>query len=238
MKALTYALTVIGIRLRPLLWPAMLLLLAAAMLGCSGAGRVSGPLTYASPASIGKVADGRVSVSLDALTIGPGGRARNAGWDQYRLTVRNLDAGTIRIDQVLIIDAFNQGIPPLQSRERLVRNSGDVPGRRDSAAAFGLPLVAYASARTGVARGIDGRELSAPMQQRAVPLPFDLRSEEEVSLDLYFPAVPAPRKLVVVYRCADVMRHVVIDIGRVLNGLRFAHALHPNRWRQGHATRT
>lgn len=63
MKPLTLALTSLGNRLRPLLWPAMLLLLAMAQCAGSGTTSLAAPNPPASRGVVASVADDRVSLS-------------------------------------------------------------------------------------------------------------------------------------------------------------------------------
>ncbi len=81
-----------------------------------------------------------------------------------------------------------------------------------SAVASGLLVLGPALVATGVVRGINNKKVDDHIKDSAATLPLDVGTQESVLLDVYFPIVPVPVKLVVVYRCADALRQVVIDI--------------------------
>lgn len=82
--------------------------------------------------------------------------------------------------------------------------------------ASGLLVVGSMLKTSRTATGTRMRRFSNLLRHEAEIFPFDLSSHEAVSLELLFPRIPAPRKLVVVYRCVDVLRHVTIDISSVV----------------------
>ena len=137
--------------LRPVV-AAAVLTAAIGMAGCGGTGLLKDPLPLADDAAVAAVSDEHLLVTVDAIVVrgGPGTWARNADWDEYRLTVRNLSEAPVRLDRVLVIDAFDQAIDAAASRKELVRQSRETVRRHRDA---GLDVKAGAGTGTLVASG-------------------------------------------------------------------------------------
>ncbi len=135
MARRTHVLTFLIRSLKPLVWPSFLLLLATTLGACGGTGLRPEPLPYASTGPIASASDGHVRVTLDALIVrdGPGSWARNADWDEYRLTVENLAETPVLLDRMLVVDSFGLPTSGEASRRALVRASRDSLRRHDDA---------------------------------------------------------------------------------------------------------
>ena len=225
-------------RSRALLWPAALLLLAATLAACGGTSVRQKPLPIGTIAPIATTSDRSVSVSLDTLIVrdGPGSWARNADWDEYRLTVRNLSDARLVVDRIVIFDAFDQPIAATGSRENLVRGSRKIARRHEDAgieikagagaatAASGLLLAGPALITTGIVRGVRNARVNEQLVTRGTSLPLHVAAGEESALQLFFPIVPSPERMVLSYRNGVFARQIVIDTSSVLNRLHLANA--------------
>lgn len=131
---------------------AAILAAALGMAGCGGTGLLKDPLPLSSDAAVAAVADEHLLITVDAIIVrdGPGTWARNADWDEYRLTVRNLSETSVRLDRVLVIDALDQAIDTAGSRKELVRESRKTVRRHRDA---GLDVKAGVGTSTLVASG-------------------------------------------------------------------------------------
>ncbi len=249
--------------LKPLIRPAFLLVVVSALCACGGTGLRKNPIPMPLSEPVGWSQDDHLRASVDHIIVrdGPGSWARNADWDQYQLTLRNLGPAAIQIESIMIIDAFETAIAPGNSRKNLVHGSREVRQRYDaadldvksgaaaptlvgagaattalgvgtvsaagsgalvsggtaslagaSAVASGLLVLGPALVATGVVRGINNWKVDDHIKSSAAVLPMELKTQEQAHLDLYFPIVPVPVKLVVAHRYADALRHVIVDI--------------------------
>ncbi len=133
-------------------WRIAVLATAMSVAGCGGTGLLKEPLPLSDDASVAAASNEDLVVTIDSLIVrdGPGTWARNADWDEYRLTVRNLSATPVRLDRVLVIDALDQAVDTAASRKELVRQSRKTVRRHRDA---GLEIKAGVGTSTLVASG-------------------------------------------------------------------------------------
>lgn len=124
---------------------------ALGLTGCGGTALLKDPLPH-SDVTVAAASDGHLLVTVDSLIVrdGPGTWARNADWDEYRLTVRNLSEAPVWLDHALVVDALDTTVDTAASRKDLVRQSREVARRHRDA---GLDIKAGAGTSTLVASG-------------------------------------------------------------------------------------
>ncbi len=120
--------------------------------GCGGTGLLKEPLPLSDDVSVAAAYNDDLVVTIDALIVrdGPGTWARNADWDEYRLTVHNLSEMPVRLDRILVIDGLDHAVDTAASRKALVRQSRNVVRRYRDA---GLDVKAGAGTSTLVTSG-------------------------------------------------------------------------------------
>jgi hypothetical protein len=93
--------------------------------GCGGTKVLKEPQPMQTTQALATASDTQVAATLDWVIVrdGPGTWAKNADWDEYLLTVRNLSAQPIQISSVSVIDSLQTRIQPEPGRKKLVKAS-------------------------------------------------------------------------------------------------------------------
>ena len=127
-------------------------ILMTVMTGCGGTALLKDPLPLDSVGPVVAASDGHLAVTVDSLIVrdGPGTWARNADWDEYRLTVHNLAETPVWLDRVFVVDTLDHAVDVGSSRKELVRQSKEVVRRHEDA---GLDIKAGAGTSTLLTSG-------------------------------------------------------------------------------------
>ena len=102
---------------------------AAAMLavlgGCGGTKLLKEPQPLTVQGALAAGSDTRVSATLDWVIVrdGPGTWARNADWDEYLITVRNVSNEPVTITAITVTDSSEHPHSSIANRKRLVKAS-------------------------------------------------------------------------------------------------------------------
>ena len=133
-------------------WRIAILATVVSLPGCGGTGLLKDPLPLSDGPAVAAASNEHLLVTVDSLIVrdGPGTWARNADWDEYRLTVRNLSEAPVRLERVLVIDSLDRAVETAASRKELVRQSRKTVRRHRDA---GLDVKAGAGTSTLVASG-------------------------------------------------------------------------------------
>ena len=125
---------------------------ALTLAGCGGTGLLKDPLPLHTGGPVVAASDEHLSVTVDAVIVrdGPGTWARNADWDEYRLTVRNVAETPVWLDRVFVVDSLDHAVDVAASRKELVRQSRKVVRRHEDS---GLDIKAGAGTSTLVSSG-------------------------------------------------------------------------------------
>jgi len=88
-----------------------------------------------------------------------------------------------------------------------------------AAALGGLLLLGPALAVGGIVRSANNSAVNTEIVRRQTPLPIELQSGDELTLDLFFPLAPAPKQLVVTYVHAGSEHQLAVLTTPALDGL-------------------
>ena len=105
---------------------AVLIVLAAVGLSaCGGAKVLKQPEPLDATTSLTYASDQRLSATIEWVIVrdGPGTWAKNADWDEYRISVRNLSGESIQITNIAIQDSLGTSVAAGQSRKQLVKGA-------------------------------------------------------------------------------------------------------------------
>ncbi|MGI9232336.1 MAG: hypothetical protein ACR2RD_01780 [Woeseiaceae bacterium] len=104
---------------------AKLVCVALILGGCSGTKVLKEPQPLQATQPLATVADHRLGVTLDWVIVrdGPGTWAKNADWDEYLLSVKNLSGEPITVTELTVVDSIGTSVGPEQGRKRLVKGS-------------------------------------------------------------------------------------------------------------------
>ncbi len=99
--------------------------LLAGLAGCGGAKVLKEARPLAADDALVSGSDERVSVSLDWVIVrdGPGTWSRNADWDEYLLTVRNVSDKAVAVTAVSVTDSSDSRHGSVANRKKLVKAS-------------------------------------------------------------------------------------------------------------------
>ena len=102
---------------------------------CGGARLLKESQSQQTTQPLAKVADSRVTSTLDWVIVrnGPGAWAKNADWDEYLLRIQNSSAEPILITNITVLDSLDNRVDRRSNRRQLVKGSKDTSRRyRDS----------------------------------------------------------------------------------------------------------
>ena len=113
---------------------AFLAIAALCAAGCSGPRLLSRPQGLEDVEPLVAADDTRVAVTLDAVVVpnGPGSWASDAAWDEYRLRIRRLGEGDVRVERVTVIDALGHPVASSADRAGLIDGSREVDKRYEA----------------------------------------------------------------------------------------------------------
>ena len=125
-----------------------------AMTGCgNGTKLLKEPKPIPEVVPLAVAGDSQIEASLDWVIVrdGPGTWARNADWDEYLITVRNLTDKNVRIMSVDVVDLMNVRIATTSDRNELVKESKEVAKRYED---YDLDVKAGAGAGSMLGTGL------------------------------------------------------------------------------------
>lgn len=95
------------------------------LVGCGGTKILKEPEPIVVTKSLATASDQHLSVTLDWVIVrdGPGTWAKNVDWDEYLIRVQNLDDGSLRVAEIIVVDSLGTRINTGASRKRLVKGT-------------------------------------------------------------------------------------------------------------------
>lgn len=123
------------------------------VLGCGGAKVLREPVPLADTQSLAAASDDALSATLDWVIFrdGPGTWAKNADWDEYMVSARNIGGDPVQITSVNLVDALGIRIEPRQDRKALVKGTKETKRRYKDE---GLQVKAGVSGKVLVGAGV------------------------------------------------------------------------------------
>jgi hypothetical protein len=138
--------------------PVLLCACTLALTACGGTKLVkhaAAPPMRETPLAV--ASDGTLGVQLDQVIVrnAPGAWAKNADWDEYLISVRNVSSAPVRINSISVTDSSGYSADALNSRKPLVKASKQTAKRyRKSGikvmAGYGSPSLVAAGVGAGV----------------------------------------------------------------------------------------
>ncbi len=106
-------------------WVAAFLLLSVSLSGCGGTKMLKNPKVVSLEKPLAVAADEKLEVMLEWVVVrdGPGTWAKNADWDEYVLSARNLSGAPLRIATIAVHDSLDTRVLGVANRKRLVSGS-------------------------------------------------------------------------------------------------------------------
>lgn len=128
-----------------------------------------------------------------------------AGWGVGALTLTG--AGVLVAGAALVASTFTFG----------AASAGATAGAGVGAAAVvvAAPVLIFA----GIKRSSNNRKVNKEIIRRQTMLPAEIPQSQEIPIDLFFPLVPSPTHLEVIYTDSDNEYRLVIDTREALDGL-------------------
>ena len=83
----------------------------------------------------------------------------------------------------------------------------------------GLLVLVPAVVGIGTVRYLNRKKVSKEIEKRHTALPVDIKSHEDLFLDIFFPLAPSPIQLEITYVIAGVKETLVVNTSEALNGL-------------------
>ena len=109
----------------------LILNLALALTGCGGTKILKEPEALAITQALASASDDSLSVTLDWVIFrdGPGTWAKNVDWDEYMISIQNLDDDSLQITGITVVDSLGTQIEPRESRRKLVKGTKETKRR-------------------------------------------------------------------------------------------------------------
>ncbi len=101
------------------------LLCASVIAGCGGTKVLKEALPVQTTQALATASDTQITATLDWVIVrdGPGTWAKNADWDEYLISVKNLSTQPFQISSVTVVDSLETKISPESGRKALVKGS-------------------------------------------------------------------------------------------------------------------
>ena len=99
--------------------------------GCGGTKILKEPEALAITQALASASDDALSVTLDWVIFrdGPGTWAKNVDWDEYMISIQNLDNESLQITDITVVDSLGTQIGPRESRKKLVKGTKETKRR-------------------------------------------------------------------------------------------------------------
>ena len=109
----------------------LILNLALALTGCGGTKILKEPEALSITQALASASDDSLSVTLDWVIFrdGPGTWAKNVDWDEYMISIQNLDDDSLQIIGITVVDSLGTQIEPRESRRKLVKGTKETKRR-------------------------------------------------------------------------------------------------------------
>ena len=88
-----------------------------------------------------------------------------------------------------------------------------------AAAAGAIVVLVPSVVGIGTVRYINRKKVAEEIEKRHTALPVNIKSHENLSLDVFFPLAPSPTQLEITYMIAGVKETLVVNTSKALNGL-------------------
>ena len=104
---------------------------AVLLTGCGGTKVLKEPVPLTATQALSAGSDDALSATLDWVTFrdGPGTWAKNADWDEYFLSVRNVGDSPLEITGMTVVDSLGTRIDPGPNRKALVKGARETKRR-------------------------------------------------------------------------------------------------------------
>jgi hypothetical protein len=165
---------------------------------------------------------------------------RDAGWDEYRLRVRSLSGGEMRLEKITLVDALGHPVAPAARRVTLVEATHEIGKRyaaaglpepsaqRDSRSFPGYlgppPFAVGVLLAAVVLQAVDDAHVDSQLKDRHTPLPAAIGPGDSTVV-VFFPIVLRPAAIELAYVEGGIERRVTMATREALRRVRDSRAV-------------